>query len=188
MTENSHPEHDLPESKVQARHRLLTLRKSMSADERQIAAAAISKKVRAWLAGRLPGLLGVYWPIRNEPDLRALYSQLAAEGLELALPVMIDRASPLKFAAWVQNGELDIDQWGIATPRHLKFVSPSALLIPCVGFNQARFRLGYGGGFYDRTLAVAPRPVAIGIAYADTTANFPVDPYDIPLDAVITQQ
>jgi 5-formyltetrahydrofolate cyclo-ligase len=66
-------------------------------------------------------------------------------------------------------------------------VQPQALLIPCVGFNRQRMRLGYGGGYYDRTLAASPRPLAIGIAYRGSLATFAADPYDIALDAIITE-
>ncbi len=66
-------------------------------------------------------------------------------------------------------------------------VAPELLLIPCVGFNQERFRLGYGGGFYDRTLAARPRPRAIGVAYECSRAEFSVEAHDIALDAVVTE-
>jgi 5,10-methenyltetrahydrofolate synthetase len=65
-------------------------------------------------------------------------------------------------------------------------IAPDVVLAPCVGFNDQGFRLGFGGGYFDRTLAVAPRPTALGIAYASTRVRFTTDPHDIPLDLIIT--
>ena len=80
------------------------------------------------------------------------------------------------------------DQMGVAVPAELRF-EPSAptLLVPCLGFNADRFRLGYGGGFYDRTLAQLPRPATIGIAYGCQAAQFDSDGHDIALDQVLTE-
>jgi 5,10-methenyltetrahydrofolate synthetase len=78
---------------------------------------------------------------------------------------------------------------GVAVPADLRTVArPPALLVPCLGFNAQSYRLGYGGGFYDRTLAEAPRPYALGIAYACQQAAFDADDHDVPLDTVITER
>lgn len=80
------------------------------------------------------------------------------------------------------------DPLGVSIPRELRTVArPPALLVPCLGFNAQGYRLGYGGGFYDRTLAPAPRPLTLGIAYACQLAQFEADVHDVPLDQVITE-
>ncbi len=140
-----------------------------------------------WTQHRVP-TMGVYWPIRGEPDLHALYVELAAAGVCLALPVVVGNDLPLRFAAWVPGDTMVKDAFGVSVPAIPDFLPPpDALLIPCVGFNDARIRLGYGGGFYDRTLASAPRPYTIGVAYADARASFDGAAHDIALDIVMTE-
>ncbi|GAC1408701.1 MAG: hypothetical protein NVSMB6_08020 [Burkholderiaceae bacterium] len=148
---------------------------------------AIKLNLRAFLQHYPVQTLGVFWPIRGEPDLRPLYEELAAAGMALALPQMVDGQFLLRFHAWEPGSAVVLDRWGIATPANTVPVTPEALLIPCVGFNAQGVRLGYGGGFYDRTLAFLPRPRAIGIAYELARATFDGDLHDIPMDVVLTE-
>lgn len=151
--------------------------------------AQIGAQVVAWWRLRQVPLLGVYWPLNGEPDLAAAYSELVAAGVRLALPVVVQRDAPLVFAAW-QPGELMVnDGMGVAIPGDLRFVErPQALLVPCLGFNADGYRLGYGGGFYDRTLEARPRPATLGIAYACQEAVFGHDTHDVPLDVIVTEE
>lgn len=174
-------------SRAVLRRALLAARAAMPAEVRAAHDRAIAGGVSAWLARQAVTVLGVYWPIRCEPDLRALYKSLQADGIQLALPVMQGKDAPLLFAAWDAGAALEVDRWGIATPSARRVVMPQALLIPCVGFDASGYRLGYGAGFYDRTLASSPRPQAIGIAYAQARAAFTVAPHDIAMDLVITE-
>jgi 5,10-methenyltetrahydrofolate synthetase len=148
---------------------------------------AIGAHVVAWWKANPVQTLGVYWPIRSEPDLRATYADLASRGVRLALPIVTGKNAPLRFAAWTPGDALVQDSLGIAIPAADIIVQPQALLIPCVGFNTERIRLGYGGGFYDRTLALQPRPLAIGIGYACALAVFDGAPHDVALDMIITE-
>lgn len=177
--------------KALLRPALLAARKAIAAACRQEWDTELGRKVIAWATawGKAhPGAtLGVYWPIRGEPDLRPAYAELAARGTRLALPVVIDSDSPLRFVAWSPGEAMLKDGFGVAIPASDVTVAPSALLIPCVGFNQHKIRLGYGGGFYDRTLAQASRPQAIGIAYSCGLAEFNGAPHDIALDVIITE-
>ena len=132
-------------------------------------------------------LLGVYWPIRGEPDLQDMYAGLTAAGVKLALPLITDHQSPLQFAAWTPGQAMVLDRWGIATPVATTLVAPHALLVPCLGFNDERFRLGYGGGYYDRTLAQAPRQTAIGVAHESGRTAFAAQIHDIAMDVIITE-
>lgn len=149
--------------------------------------AAIGERVMAWWSTHRAGTLGVYWPIRGEPDLRETYANLAAQGARLALPIVLDEDLPLRFIEWKPGDAMTRDVYGVAIPLTGAEVQPDALLIPCVGFNAQRFRLGYGGGFYDRTLAGSERPVAIGIGYECGRADFEPGVHDIALDTVITE-
>jgi 5-formyltetrahydrofolate cyclo-ligase len=143
--------------------------------------------LRWWLQDKV-ATLGVYWPLYGEPDLRPAYFELAEAGVRLALPVVVARDAPLAFAAWTPGETMVKDGMGVAVPGDLRFVErPPALLVPCLGFNEQNYRLGYGGGYYDRTLAEARRPQTLGIAYARQQAQFDADGHDVPLDMVITE-
>ena len=143
---------------------------------------------RAGNAAQPAFVLGVYWPIGSEPDLQPLYPLLAAHGIQLALPVVGARDAALRFARWTPGEPLQICHFGIAVPASTIWLQPQALLLPCVGFNAAGYRLGYGGGFYDRTLANTPRPHSAGIGYRIGHSQFAAQPHDIALDCIITEQ
>jgi 5-formyltetrahydrofolate cyclo-ligase len=148
----------------------------------------IGCQLLAWWRQSKVAALGVYWPLYGEPDLRAAYDELAEAGVRLALPVVVARDAPLAFAAWTPGETMVKDGMGVAVPGDLHFVErPPALLVPCLGFNAQNFRLGYGGGYYDRTLAAAPRPYTLGIAYAYQSAAFAGDAHDVALDLIVTE-
>ena len=175
--------------KQDLRRVLLTQRQALTPVQRAQHDAALGRRLLAWCDKHPGACLGVYWPIRGEPDLRGAYAELAERGQQLALPVVTGRDAPLAFAAWAPGDALEEGAMKVPVPQApQRWVRPDALLIPCVGFNLARLRLGYGGGFYDRTLAQAPRPLAIGIAYQVSLTEFEGDAHDIALDAVLTEE
>jgi 5,10-methenyltetrahydrofolate synthetase len=158
----------------------------MTKEQRVRADALICEQVLAWWHAHRVDVLGVYWPIRSEPDLRAACDELVRLGVQLALPVVEEKDAPLRFVAWTPGDAVVKDAMGVAIPAPpQRVVQPQALLIPCVGYTAERVRLGYGGGFYDRTLAMQPRPYAIGIAYASALAVFDRAPHDAILDLII---
>jgi 5-formyltetrahydrofolate cyclo-ligase len=171
------------------------LRKQLLARRAQIAAvdkagfdAIIGERVLAWVAHNGIEQIGVYWPLRGEPALAAAYQALAGRGVQLLLPVVVARDAALGFTEWQPGEALVKDQMGVAVPAILRMAGrPQALLIPCLGFNAERFRLGYGGGYYDRTLEKTPRPLTAGVAYACLLADFASAPHDVALDLVITE-
>ncbi len=176
--------------KSSLRRTLLAARTALPAEHRARMDAALVARVLDWATRHPPKLLGVYWPIRGEPDLRAAYAVLQKSGVQLALPVVNAADQPLRFLLWTPESVLEKDRMGVMVPMMPgsgSFVQPDALLIPCVGWNVTQHRLGYGGGFYDRTLAAIPRPLAIGIAYASARCVFEHAPHDQALDAVITE-
>ncbi len=103
--------------------------------------------------------------------------------------MVVERDAPLGFAEWLPGEPTVTDRLGVAVPAELRMVErPPALLVPCLGFNALGYRVGYGGGFYDRTLAPEPRPATVGIAYGCQRVEFAGDAHDIPLDGVITEE
>ena len=180
----------MPESssaKTTLRRQLLANRQGMAQEVRQHSNRLIGERLLAWLKSHPVDVLGVYWPIRSEPDLSEAYEVIAAGGIKLALPVVVEKDAPLRYNAWTPGEPMQKDAFGVAIPASSTVVAPQAILVPCVGFNRERFRLGYGGGFYDRTLAAQVRPLAIGIAYAMAMVSFAPDAHDIALDAIITE-
>ncbi len=175
--------------KQHLRRMLLQQRQALTPEQRIRHDAALGRRLLHWCELHPIDCLGVYWPIRGEPDLGKAYAELARHGLRLALPIVVGRDAPLSFAAWTPGQPMEEGAMKVPVPKapH-QLVSPDALLIPCVGFNSARVRLGYGGGFYDRTLAREPRPLAIGVAYQCTLAEFEAEAHDIALDAVLTEE
>ncbi len=176
------------QDKTILRSSLLKLRRNIAAEQRAQFNLAIGSHIVAWWRVHPVPVLGVYWPIRHEPVLHAAYAELAAAGVQLALPVVIAPDAALQFAAWTPGAPLIKEAFGVSIPAGTIIpLQPQALLIPCVGFTEAGFRLGYGGGFYDRTLAAAVRPLAIGIAYRCTKADFAAAAHDVAMDVIITE-
>jgi len=141
-----------------------------------------------WPPGSL-GLVGGYWPIRGEFDPRPYLLRGLAAGGAAALPVVTARGAPLLFRPWTLATPMTTGRWDIEHPASGPDVRPDALLIPLVGFDAALHRLGYGGGFYDRTLAeLAPRPFAIGLGY-ELGRLEKLDPraHDLAMDAIVTE-
>ncbi|MCP2007849.1 5,10-methenyltetrahydrofolate synthetase [Duganella sp. HSC-15S17] len=150
---------------------------------------AIGAQVVDWWKAAQPAALGVYWPLRDEPDLHAAYAELARLGARLLLPVVVEKHAALEFAEWRIGEAMVKDAMGVAVPAELRLqqATPPALLVPCLGFNPQGYRLGYGGGFYDRTLARSPRPQTLGIAYQCLRIRFDSDGHDVALDRIITE-
>jgi 5-formyltetrahydrofolate cyclo-ligase len=170
------------------RERLIALRMALSPAVRREAGERIAAALREILAGR-PGILGIYWPFRAEFDPRPLVDDLVAGGREVALPVVVDKKGPLEYRAWAPGDALVAGVWDIPIPEKREIVVPSAVLAPLVGFDAGCYRLGYGGGYFDRTLAsLVPRPLAIGVGFAMQRIDtiYPQS-FDIPMDLIVTE-
>jgi 5-formyltetrahydrofolate cyclo-ligase len=170
------------------RERLIALRQAIPPDDRRRCGAAIEPRLRGLIADR-PGVLGVYWPFRAEFDPRLLIQWAVAAGRAVALPVVVDKKGPLEYRAW-QPGEPLVDGvWNIPVPEKREIVVPAIVLAPLVGFDDTCYRLGYGGGYFDRTLAsLSPRPLAIGVGFERQLLEtiYP-QAFDIPMDAIVTE-
>jgi 5-formyltetrahydrofolate cyclo-ligase len=187
----SHPE-DLVRRKAELRALLLSRRRA-APDPAAAALAAADRLLRDVI---LPpdAVVSGYWPLGSELDPRPSLGRLAARGHRLALPRMQGERRPLAFHLWQQDdplveGGFGVMQPGPAAPR----VAPDVLLVPLLAFDRCGRRLGYGKGYYDRTLRAlregGAARLAIGLAFAlQEVAEVPATPSDEPLDAVITEQ
>jgi 5-formyltetrahydrofolate cyclo-ligase len=172
------------------RARLIAQRLATPAGARAEQAARIASHLDALLPALAGLTVSLYWPIRGEPDLRGWADAIAARGAICALPVVVERNAPLAFRTW-RPGELLVRGfWNIPVPEHGTQVAPDIVLAPVVGFDAHGFRLGYGGGYFDRTLAaLSTRPQVVGVGFAQ--AGMPtIHPlaHDIPMDMIVTDR
>jgi 5-formyltetrahydrofolate cyclo-ligase len=185
--------------------------------DRLARAELLQRVLRIWLVGRPDTVIGAYWPIKGEFDpLPALYrwqedallepsvggwpvtadGQGAAVGLaqrlprKIGLPVVDKQSRTLSFHAWYPGCPMEEDAYGIPKPKDTELVVPTLLLVPCVGWGPGGYRLGYGGGFYDRTLAsYTPKPVTVGLGYSlGWLPDLQAEPHDVPLDAILSEE
>lgn len=174
-------------NKVELRHQLIAARRSMSGHAKSEADTRILQRLSDWLALHQPASLGAYIAMSAEPELLPLYDSLNSRGITLAMPVVLEKNRPLIYVRWLPGDLLTRDASGTMAPaRHDQIIQPEVILAPCLGFNDEGFRLGYGGGYFDRTLAQTPKPTALGIAYAMSLTSFATEAHDIALDLIIT--
>lgn len=171
------------------RQRLVALRMSLSPAQRHALERAVEAHLATLLAERRPGLLGAYWPFRGEFDPRPLLARLVEEGVGVALPAVVDRKGPLEYRSWRPGEKLIDGIWKIPVPEAGAVVLPEAVLVPLVGFDRACYRLGNGGGYFDRTLAALdPKPLAIGVGFEILRIEtIHPQPHDVPMDCVVTE-
>jgi 5-formyltetrahydrofolate cyclo-ligase len=171
------------------RVRLIAEREAMPGAARAQASAAICEAFWTRFSPPELGVVGGYWPTRGEFDCRPLMRRLLEAGGVVALPVVAAPRLPLQFRAWTPATPMEAGRWDILHPAEGAPVRPDTLLIPLVGFDGAGHRLGYGGGYYDRTLAaLAPRPRAIGFGFElGRLASISPGPRDVAMDWVVTE-
>jgi 5-formyltetrahydrofolate cyclo-ligase len=170
------------------RELLIAKRLAMPSEDRAAASDRITARLSVMLE-RVTGGLGFYWPLKGEYDPRPLAGTLHQKGVRLALPVVVHKAQPLIFRPWFPGVAMIHGVWNIPVPAEGEPVQPDTMLVPLVGFDSNNYRLGYGGGFYDRTIAAMPRrPRTIGIGFkcGRLRTIFP-EPHDIPLDEIVVE-
>lgn len=185
---------DLLEAKRAARAAARAVRAAAHARDPASAALALRARVLAALAA-LPDAAGPvagFWPMGDEIDTRPLLRSLDAAGHVVALPVTAGRERPLAFRRWRPDDPLVPGGFGTSVPAaDADAVVPRILIVPLLAFDRAGYRLGYGGGYYDRTLSAlrARGPVAaIGVGYAaQEVAAVPHGPADAQLDMIVTE-
>jgi len=204
--------------KLSTRKALIESRLNMP--DRLERADLLQRVMRIWLVGSPHEVIGAYWPIKGEFDpLPALYrwqedailgqdsqgnqalarkewAQLATESIanrsprKIGLPVVNKLHKTLTFHAWYPGCPMEEDAYGIPKPKDTEEIVPTLLFVPCVGYGPGGYRLGYGGGFYDRTLAtVQPRPMTVGLGYSHGwLPDLVPEPHDIALDAILNDK
>ncbi|WP_113911265.1 5-formyltetrahydrofolate cyclo-ligase [Roseovarius dicentrarchi] len=177
----------LADIKAAARKAAFARRKAAH-DARTGASAGYLSEV---LAGYRGATVAGYMPIRTEIDPLPAMAEAAAHG-PVCVPVIMGEGQALKFSRWTPGGAMKDGPFGARIPAADDFITPEILIVPLVAFDRAGGRLGYGGGFYDRTLEglrAAGSALAIGFAYAAQEAeNLPLEPTDQPLDMIVTER
>ena len=134
-------------------------------------------------------IIAFCWPYQAEYDARALILRALSRGARAALPVVVAPRQPMIFREWTPQTKMEPAVYGIPVPVDSIQVIPDVMLLALAGFDDAGYRLGYGGGFFDRTLAViTPQPMTIGVGFelARIPTIYP-QPHDIPLDYIVTE-
>ena len=157
----------------------------------------LQRVLRIWLFDRKDTVIGAYWPIKGEFDpLPALHrwkedGELLDDPLRrrIGLPVVDKVSKTLQFHAWYPGCHMEEDDYNIPKPKDTEVVVPTLLVVPCVGYGPGGYRLGYGGGFYDRTLAQwQPKPYTVGLGFTQGFIEDMVpEPHDVPLDALLNE-
>jgi 5,10-methenyltetrahydrofolate synthetase len=192
----------LKDNAVPVRKRLREARASLTDAQRQRGGLLMRGRLYTWVAlardaARKAGLpelsvIAAYWPLPDEPDLRPLLSQWAEAGITVALPAVRGADQPLEFRPWSPDAPMQEGAYGIQEPLAGPTVTPELILVPTLGYTDQADRVGYGGGYYDRTLAALKasghRFTTIGIAWTvgRLDASHAPAPHDVRLDAVLT--
>ena len=165
--------------------------------DRQQRAAVLQDVMRIWLVGRPDVAIGAYWPIKGEFDPLPALHRWKEDGelldqpqrRRIGLPVVDKVHKTMVFHAWYPGCRMEDDAYGIPKPKDTEVIVPTLMFISCVGYGPGGYRLGYGGGFYDRTLAILqPRPHTVGLGFTNGfLPDFELQPHDIALDAILNE-
>lgn len=188
---------DRPDSPAQifawreeVRARLIADRLSIDPANRRHYAGKIALHLSRLIEPLSKRTVSFYWPFRGEPDLRPLMQAVVEGGGRCALPVVVEKKAPLVFRLWKPGQRLAAGIWNIPIPADSADVLPDIVVAPVVGFDNAGYRLGYGGGYFDRTLATLPNhPLTIGVGYSAAAVStiYPL-PHDVPMEAIVTER
>lgn len=176
------------------RKELLASRAALSVSEREALGRSVASHVITTIKNKYINLegktLSLYWPIKSELDLRDELSAFLTLHMKLALPVVETKNAPLSFFTWTPGDKMERGFWNIPVPVKREIVKPDILLAPLVGWDNQNFRLGYGGGYFDRTLAAFEGDrfvIGVGLSQAKLDTIFP-QPHDQPMDMIITER
>ncbi|PTR14444.1 5-formyltetrahydrofolate cyclo-ligase [Nitrosospira sp. Nsp2] len=171
------------------RAELIKLRGSISREEYRDWSAAITGLLKKGFPSLQNSVVGFCWPHRGEYDPRPLMDFITEGGATLALPEVVNKHEPLDFRKWWRDAPMKIGAYDIPVPDNTDPVTVRAMVIPMIGFDKQGFRLGYGSGYFDRTLvAIRPRPLAIGVAFEILRVDtLHPQPHDVPMDFIVTE-
>lgn len=186
------PKENPDELRRQLRRQCIAAREALTAVEHAALSARIAQHVAGELAQRTPGMLAFCWPFRAEFDARLLVAALLERGWHACLPVVDDRTAepgPMRFRVWTPQTPMAPDRHGIATPQQGDFVIPDVLLLPFNAIDARGYRLGYGAGYFDRTLVILdPKPYTLGVGFSlGVVASVAPQAHDIPVDCIVTE-
>jgi 5,10-methenyltetrahydrofolate synthetase len=182
---------DIKEWRRAERKRLLAMRRTHCAEARAHATSTLLANLTSVCESLKSETLGLYWPIKGEIEICRWASRFAAaRGMKTALPVIVTKNSPLEYWQWRMGEPLTRGFWNIPVPASRIPVNPTAVIIPLIGFHK-NYRLGYGGGYFDRWLAQHPHVTAIGVAWSGSEIDagaLDVQAHDRPLTLVLTER
>ena len=175
-----------PADRRALRRRLRAIRNAIPHAYRQTADASIALRLCDWLGERQPGVVALWWPLAGEPDLTGEFEALGRLGWTIALPRVAAPDAPLDFGRWRPGVAMVEHRHKVSVPEPFEPVTPTVLVAPCLGFDARGWRLGYGGGYYDRTLAVSQVPAA-GVAYDACEIELRPEVHDRRLAVIVTE-
>jgi 5-formyltetrahydrofolate cyclo-ligase len=183
----------LIDDKRTLRSTMLAQRSGLDAEERRKAAAGLVEMWRLEKPFETPAIVSGFWPMAEELDIRPLMAELFEQGCQLALPVVVAKKQPLIFRAWRPGDALEAGVFGTLHPSpQSAVVEPDALIVPLLAVDEEGWRLGYGGGFYDRTLEglrARKSITAVGVGFnAQIVPDVPHGPDDQRLDWLLTDK
>jgi 5-formyltetrahydrofolate cyclo-ligase len=171
------------------------LEQRMSLPGRLEKADLLQRVMRIWLVGRSDAVIGAYWPIKGEFDPLPALHRWKEDGelidqpqlRRIGLPVVNKQLKTMTFHAWYPGCPMEEDAYGIPKPKDTELLTPTLLFVPCVGYGPGGYRLGYGGGFYDRMLAnLSPKPLTVGLGFGSAfVPDLEPEAHDMPLDAIL---
>ena len=186
----ANPDTDDSAARAALRREKIAARMALPPAEHARLSALLEGHLERELAAREPGVLAFCWPIRGEFDARPLVARLLARGWLAAMPTVLAVDAPMVFRPWAPQADMTADPYGIPVPAgNEASAPPDVVLLPLVAFDDQGYRLGYGGGYFDRTLAaMIPSPMAYGIGFElARVGGIRPQTHDIPLDAVATE-
>lgn len=181
---------DLETAKAEARKQAMAQRAALNSSERAEAAKAAAEHFFQKVDLTENQMVAAYWPIRDEIDAKPLLTRLMDSGQPVCLPVVMGEGKPLVFRQWEADAPLYEAGFGTLVPAETApVVTPDLMIIPLLGFDKTGTRLGYGRGYYDRSIAaMKEKPVLVGYAFsAQELDAIPREPHDVPLDYLITE-
>ena len=165
----------------------LVAERALSSEDRERATANLIEGLDRIVALKAGATIAVYWPIRGEPDLRSWMERTHAAGARILLPVVVEEHEPLEFHTWSPESRMTRGFWNILVPANGEARAPDIVIAPLVGIDEELYRLGNGGGYYDRTLARferKPRVIGVGFAGCRLPTIYPM-PWDVPMTEVL---
>ncbi|MGE0847402.1 MAG: 5-formyltetrahydrofolate cyclo-ligase [Flavobacteriaceae bacterium] len=182
---------ELKQWRKSERERLIAERLAIAPAERRAMSERIAAGIEREIGDVRDRTVSIYWPFRGEPDLRAFAGRVNERGGRIALPIVVRAGAPLMFRLWKQGDPLEKGVWNIPIPAaDAPEAVPDVVIAPVVGFDPRRYRLGYGGGFFDRTLAgLGGKPLTVGIGFSQQAIEtFRPHEHEIPMNLIVTEE